>query len=197
MDSSTAWQHIDADRSWSADLPEVLPSEGWEHPSLCTWVPRNTVQRRGGTMTTIHVPAGEGQHYPMIDGDHVAKVSVRDACGAFEVFEVVAPAGPMAPPHVSPWTGVLFLLEGRITSLVDGTPYDVQPGGLVVVPAGVPATFEVTAESARFLAVTTGDGAGRFFGDFSRSVPADRPAEVSMEAILSVTTRHGVHLAGT
>ena len=69
-------------------------------------------------MTSIHVPPGEGQHYPMIDGDHVAKATVQDSAGSFEVFEVVAPAAPMAPPHVSPWSGVLYLVEGRVTALV-------------------------------------------------------------------------------
>jgi quercetin dioxygenase-like cupin family protein len=146
-------------------------------------------------MSTVHVPPGQGRHYPMIDGDHVAKAAVHDTGGAFEVFEVVAPAAPMAPPHVSPWTGVLFLLEGRITAHVDGTSYDVQPGGLVVFPAGKPATFEVAGESARFLAITAGDGAGRFFADFAGSVPADGPVEDSMAAIRSVTSRHGVTLA--
>jgi len=147
-------------------------------------------------MTTIHVRPGEGRHHLMIDGDHVAKAVVRDACGTFEVFEVDAPAAPMAPPHVSPWTGVLFLLEGRITTLVDGTSYDVEPGGLVVVPAGTPATFAVVGESARLLVITSGDGAGRFFADFAGSVPVDQPAEDSMAAILAVTGRHGVALAG-
>jgi quercetin dioxygenase-like cupin family protein len=147
--------------------------------------------------STTYLPAGAGQHYPMIDGDHIAKAAVIDACGAFEVFEVVAPAMPMAPPHASPWSGVLFLLEGRITALVDGTEYDVEPGGLVVAPAGTPVTFEVVGETARLLAITTGDAAGRFFADFSRSVPSDRPAEASIEAILSVTARHGVTLAGS
>jgi len=147
-------------------------------------------------MTTIHVQPGEGLRYTMIDGDHVAKATVQDAAGAFEVFEIIAPAGPMAPPHVSPWTGVLFLIEGRITALVDGTPYDVEPGGLVVFPAGTPSTFEVVGESARFVAVTSGDGAGRFFADFAGSVPVDQPVEDSMAAILSVTRRHGVALAG-
>jgi hypothetical protein len=85
-------------------------------------------------MSTIHVRPGEGRHYPMIDGDHIAKVAVHDAGGAFEVFEVVAPAKPMSPPHVSPWTGVLFLLEGGITALVDGTSYAVEPGGLIPIP---------------------------------------------------------------
>lgn len=147
-------------------------------------------------MSTIHVRPGEGRHYPMIDGDHIAKAAVKDACGTFEVFEVVAPASPMAPPHVSPWTGVLFLLEGRITALVDGTSYDVEPGGVVVFPAGTPSTFEVVGQSARFVAITSGDGAGRFFDDFANSVPASHPVEDSMATILSVTTRHGVALGG-
>ena len=148
-------------------------------------------------MTTIHVRPGEGEHYCMIDGDHVAKAAVKDACGAFEVFEVIAPAAPMAPPHVSPWTGVLFLLEGRITAVVDGTSYDVEPGGVVVLPAGRSGTFGVVGESARFVAVTSGDGAGKFFADFASSVSVDQTVEESMAAIISVTQRHGVALAGT
>ena len=147
-------------------------------------------------MSTIHVRPGEGRHYPMIDGDHIAKATVQDACGAFEVFESIAPAAPMAHPHISPWTSVLFLLEGRITAVVDGTSHDVEPGGLVVFPAGTPGTFEVVGDSARALAITTGDGAGRFFADFASSVPAGQPAADSMAAILSVTERHGVALAG-
>jgi len=147
-------------------------------------------------MTTIHVPPGEGRSYQMIDGDHVMKVAVQDGAGALEVFEVRADAAPMAPPHVSPWTGVLYLLEGRVTALVDGTTYAVEPGGVVVFPAGTPSTFEVVGESARFVAVTTGLGAGRFFADFAGSVPPDRPVAESLDAIRSVTTRHGVRVAG-
>lgn len=147
-------------------------------------------------MNTIHVRSGEGRHHPMIDGDHVAKAAVAGDGGAFEVFEVVASAPGMAPPHVSPWTGVLYLLEGRVTAVVDGSPYDVAPGDLVVFPAGTPATFEVVGGSARFLAITTGHGAGRFFEDFAQSVRPDAPPEESMDTILSVTRRHGVALAG-
>lgn len=147
-------------------------------------------------MSTIHVRPEEGQRYPMIDGDHIAKAAIHDTNGAFEVFEVIAPAAPMAPPHVSPWTGVLFLLEGRVTALVDGTTYDVEPGGVVVFPAGTPSSFEVVGDSARFVAITSGDRAGRFFADFSGSVPSDQRVEESMETILSVTQRHGVRLAG-
>jgi quercetin dioxygenase-like cupin family protein len=148
-------------------------------------------------MVTIHVRPGEGRHHPMIDGDHVAKAAVHDGCGVFEVFEVSASASPMPPPHVSPWTSVLYLLEGRITAVVGGNPYEVEPGGVVVFPAGTSATFGVVGESARFLAITSGDGAGRFFADFASTVPANRPAEESLAAILSVTRRHGVAVAGS
>ena len=147
-------------------------------------------------MSTIHVRPGDGRHYPMIDEDHIAKATVQDAGGAFEVFEVIAPARPMSPPHVSPWSAALFLLEGRITALVDETSYDVEPGALVVAPAGMPWAFAVLSESARILVITSGDGAGRFFADFAGSVPADQPVEDSMAAILSVTQRHGVALVG-
>jgi quercetin dioxygenase-like cupin family protein len=156
----------------------------------------HTTLREGEAMTAIHVPPGEGQHYPMIDGDHVAKTAVRDSNGAFEVFEVFAPAAPMAPLHISPWSGVLFLLEGRVTALVGNTTYEVGPGGVVVFPAGTPSSFEVVGESARFVAITSGDRAGRFFADFAGSVPVDRHFEESMDAILAVTQRHGVQLAG-
>jgi len=143
---------------------------------------------------TPYIAPGEGDRYPMIDGDHIEKIAVRDDCGAFEVFEVEAPAAPMAPPHVSPWTGVLYLLEGSVTAVVGGTSYEVEPGGMVIFPAGTPSTFGVIGDSARFLAITSGDGAGRFFADFASSVPTDRPVGESMEAIVSVAQRHGVGL---
>ena len=102
----------------------------------------------------------------------------------------------MAPPHISPWTGVLYLIEGRVTALVGDSSYDVEPGGVVVFPAGTPSSFEVLGDSARFVAITSGDRAGPFFADFASSVPSERPVEESLEAILSVTQRHGVRLAG-
>jgi quercetin dioxygenase-like cupin family protein len=148
-------------------------------------------------MTTIHIPPGEGRHYPMLDGDHVAKASVRDTAGSFEVFEVSAPAAPMAPPHVSPWSSVLYLVEGQVRALVGERSYDVRPGGVVVFPAGTPSTFEVVGDSAaRFVAITSGDSAGRFFADFAHTVPVDQSIEHSLEAIQSVTQRHGVFLVG-
>ena len=35
MDRNAVWRHIDAERSWVADLLESLPEEAWQGPSLC------------------------------------------------------------------------------------------------------------------------------------------------------------------
>jgi quercetin dioxygenase-like cupin family protein len=145
--------------------------------------------------TMTYVPPGGGTSHRMIDGDHVAKATVVDRLASFEVFEVIAQAGPPAPPHVSPWTGVLYLLEGGVTAQLEGQTVEVEPGGLVVFPAGAACTFTVTAEPARFLAITTGDQAGRFFADFAASVSPDAPLESVLPDIMAVTDRHGVRVA--
>ena len=144
------------------------------------------------TTTATYVRPDEGVHHPMSDGDHVAKAVVRGPDGAFEVFEVHAAVGPAVPPHVSPWAGVLYVLEGTVTAWVDGVSHVVERGGLVTMPAGTPCTFSVPQGTARFLALTTGEGAGRFFADFAASVPPDAPTEEAMATIAAVTARHGV-----
>ena len=56
-------------------------------------------------MSTIHVRPGEGRHYPMIDGDHIAKAAVKDAFGTFEVFEVVVALSTQVGPTVTEVSG--------------------------------------------------------------------------------------------
>ena len=42
MDRDTVWGHIDAERTWMADLLESLPEEDWNRPSLCAgWTIRD------------------------------------------------------------------------------------------------------------------------------------------------------------
>ena len=147
-------------------------------------------------MTTLIVRNDEGRHHPMIDGDHVAKAVVSDSQGSFEVFEVHAPLLPAAPPHISPWTGVLYLLEGRVRVVCDDREDTLGPGDVATLPAGVACTFAPEGGPARFLAITSGGGAGRVFADFAASVPADAPVEEAFAEILAVAARHGVRVAG-
>jgi quercetin dioxygenase-like cupin family protein len=128
----------------------------------------------------------------MPDGAHVVKAGPEDTGGAFEVFEVDAPRIPPAPPHRGPWTSTLHLLTGSIRFSVDDEAFDLEPGETITVLAGHAFTFEVLSDRARFLAVTSGDRAGRFFADFADTVPIDRPMQEVYPEVLAVTQRHRV-----
>jgi quercetin dioxygenase-like cupin family protein len=143
------------------------------------------------------VAPGEGTRFDMIDGAHVLKAGVEETGSGFEVFEVAATRAPAVPPHTAPWHGVLYVLAGELRVEVDGDMHDLVPGATVTLPAGIPNTFTVTSDTARFLAVTAGTGASRFFADFARSVQADRPVRDLMPDIQSVTRRHGVSIVPT
>lgn len=144
------------------------------------------------TPSTTYVAPDEGARHRMPDGVHITKATVRDTEGAFELFEIRAVAGPPAPRHVSPWSGVVYVLEGTVTAVVDGTSYRVRPGGLVTMPAGVPCAFGVDDGEARFLAITTGDRTGRFFAEAAASMVPGAPLEQAMASLADVSTRYGV-----
>lgn len=135
---------------------------------------------------------GAGEPLNMIDGVHTVKVAAEHTGGAYEVFEIEALPGPAAPPHAAPWSGTCYVLEGSIEMHLPDKSYSLAPGASITVPAGTHCTFEVTSESAKFLAFTTGDGAGKFFADFAREIPADRPLPEVLPIILRVIERHGV-----
>ncbi|WP_020423381.1 cupin domain-containing protein [Amycolatopsis sp. ATCC 39116] len=138
---------------------------------------------------------GEGLPLAMSDGIHTVKAGAEHTGSVYEVFEVDAPRAPAAPPHRSPWAGTMYVLDGAVTVQADGETHDLGPGAAITIPAQCAFTFEVTTENARLLAVTTGDGAGRFFADFAATVPADRPLEEVLPRLLEVTRRHGVSIA--
>lgn len=154
------------------------------------------VHTAGGPMgTAAHTtPPGAGASYEMTDGTHTELIDPADVGDSFEVFEVTVSAAPAAPPHASPWHGVLVVLEGEVTVHANGTAHALAPGAAITLPADVPYTYQVTTQEARFLAVTSGTEAGRFFADFAASVPTDRPVPEILPQLIAVTARHGVRL---
>lgn len=110
------------------------------------------------TVTARHTRPEEGVRFEMPDGAHIVKASAEETGGAFEVFEVEAPAAPSAPLHRSPWTGAIYLLEGSLRIRFEDGQVDVTPGSSITIPGETAFTFDVLSESARFLAVTGGTG---------------------------------------
>jgi quercetin dioxygenase-like cupin family protein len=144
---------------------------------------------------TVHIIGpDEGARVDMADGVYVVKASAEETGGAFEVFEVEAPAIPSGPLHRSPWTGTIYVLEGKVVIRFEDGHLSLTPGLSITIPAQTACTFDVLGESARFLAVTSGDRAGKFFADFAANVPAGRPFEEIFPQVAAVTGRHGVSI---
>jgi len=101
-------------------------------------------------------------------------VSHDDGADGISVIESLAPQGDSPPYHVHRTEDEVFrVLEGELTLLVDGERRTVGAGETVLAPKGVPHTYRVASEQARWLVVTTK-------GDFERFVrAAARPAEAA------------------
>lgn len=147
------------------------------------------------SLTVHHTGPGEGIPLAMIDGIHTVKAGAEHTGGVCEVFEVDAVRGPAAPPHRSPWAVTCYLLHGTVRVEFADQTHQLTPGASLTIPANTAYTFVVTSDSAKFLAVTTGSGAGKFFADMAEHMPRDRPLEELMPLLIEITQRHGVSFA--
>jgi quercetin dioxygenase-like cupin family protein len=142
---------------------------------------------------TVHITRpDEGARLDMPDGVYLVKASAEETGGAFEVFEVEASGIPSGPLHRSPWAGTVYVLEGSLMVRFEDGEVSLTAGSSITIPGQTAVTFDVLGESARFLAVTSGDRAGKFFADFAANVPAGRPFEEIFPQVAAVTGRHGV-----
>lgn len=69
-------------------------------------------------MSTIHVRLGEGRHYPMTDGDHIARATVQDACDSV----------PTDQPAQDSMTAILSVTSRHGVALA-GVPADLPRSG--------------------------------------------------------------------
>jgi Uncharacterized conserved protein, contains double-stranded beta-helix domain len=143
-------------------------------------------------MTPHHTPPGAGPRLDTFDGVHTVKVGAEHTGGAYEIFEVDAPRAPAIPLHRTPWAKSFYLLDGGMTVQVDENRYELEPGSTITIPAGAAHTFEVTTASAKLLAFTLTDGAGRLFADIVASVPRDRPMHEVVPMLVQVAQRNDV-----
>ena len=102
------------------------------------------------------------------------RVAHDDGDDGISVIESLARRGDSPPYHIHHTEDEGFtVLEGMLELVVDGETVSLQAGNGRLAPKGVPHTYRVASETARWLVVTTE-------GDFERFVrDAARPAEWS------------------
>jgi quercetin dioxygenase-like cupin family protein len=117
-------------------------------------------QRAGGAMSApvpITRADGEGERLWFAGGGvQTWKATSADTGGSFILFEDVMTRGKLTPLHRHPEVDeTVYVLEGEILVHHDGDEHRVGPGGVSMVPRGVPHAFTVLSESARMLCMQT------------------------------------------
>jgi quercetin dioxygenase-like cupin family protein len=131
-------------------------------------------------------------------------VAHADGGDGVSVMDSRARRGDSPPYHVHTTEDETFhVVEGELVALVDGELRRARAGDTVLLPKGVPHTYCVVSEEARWLVVTTN-------GDFERFVratarPAERdglpaesgpPTPEQQAALGDLAGRHGIQLIG-
>lgn len=149
------------------------------------------------------VDRDEGEHRHFLN--HVATTKIDPGeSGSLSAIEFVAPKGFGPPLHVhEDEDEMMVVLDGEIVFRSGGREQTGVSGSTVFLPRGVPHTFQVLSESARFTTVTASPkGAPRFgrfvaeLGDDLAEPVAPDPVEIDPGAVAEAGARHGITILG-
>ena len=123
-------------------------------------------------------PAGSGR-VAIAFGAHAVRISGEETGGALGVIEATLPPGGGPPMHLHEREDELFrVLSGRFGFWCGLDYVELEAGGLVALPRGVPHRFQNVGESdGTVMAIVTPGGFERFFLDIEAKAPAG-PAEI-------------------
>jgi quercetin dioxygenase-like cupin family protein len=175
-----------------ASVPDTLHTEGGEEQM--TNVTTNAEPNLVGP--------GEGDAYWFLGALATIKASTESTGGGVAVIEHLAPRGHGSPLHVhtreDEW---FYILEGELTFWVDGQVSVASAGSFVYGPKGLPHTFIVSSELARFLLVTEPAGFERFTRALGqpaerREIPPPATEPPDVEGLAKLAARFGLQIVG-
>jgi quercetin dioxygenase-like cupin family protein len=131
-------------------------------------------------------------------------VAHADGEDGLSVMVSTARRGDSPPYHVHHTEDEAFhLLEGELVVLVDGRTLRARAGETHLLVKGVPHTFRVVSERARWLVTTTRGDFERFVREVARPAlveelppPSGPPSEADAAALGEIAARHGIELLG-
>jgi quercetin dioxygenase-like cupin family protein len=150
----------------------------------------------------IALGPGQGDSLWFLGALLTVKSSADTTGGRVAVIEHRAARGMGSPLHVhsreDEW---FYVLEGELTFWVGGETIDAPAGAFVYGPQGIPHTFVVASEEARFLLVTEPAGFERFVAEIA--VPAERPEippaatePPDVEGLTRAAAAYGIDIVG-
>ena len=128
-----------------------------------------------------------------LDGEH--------SDGTLDLVESVGRRGEMPPLHVHHREDEYFvLLEGVLTVYIPGEERRLGAGEAAFAPKGVPHTYRIESEEARWLAISSPSGFASFVAAVAEPAesemlpPADAP--VGLAQLETAAAAHGIELLG-
>jgi quercetin dioxygenase-like cupin family protein len=120
------------------------------------------------------------------------------------VMEHQASRGDSPPLHVHRNEDEVFhLLEGELRIRLGDQDLRASAGETLIAPKGLPHTYRIESETARWLTVTTGEDFERFVRTFGRVAerdglpdPSGPPTPEQAQEMAAACLRHGNELVG-
>jgi quercetin dioxygenase-like cupin family protein len=135
--------------------------------------------------------------------DGLVRVRAAGRPGGVSVLEHEARLGDSPPLHDHRDDDEVFqVLDGRLRLQVGDDELTAGPGDVLTAPRGVPHSYVVETERARWLVITPGDGFERFVVAASRPAETDdlpEPTPVTpelAEGLGRLAAAHGIDLVG-
>lgn len=152
--------------------------------------------------TAIVAPPGAGEAIWFLGFLTTIKSSAESTAGGVAVIEHLGPRGSGSPLHVhsreDEW---FYVLDGELTFWVGGETTVAPAGTFVYGPRGIPHTFLVSSETARFLLVTEPAGFERFIREVGEPAsapvippPPTEPPDVA--ALTQAAAELGIEIVG-
>ena len=129
------------------------------------------------------------------------KVSREQCGGRFSLLESLGARGDSPPPHIHHDEDEVFhVIEGELSLTVDGERTAVPAGQTAFAPRGVPHTYRVESEQARWLVLTAPGEFESFVRAASRPAerptlpPAVDPSPEQVAGLARLSAAHGIEL---
>ncbi len=129
------------------------------------------------------------------------RLDAEHSDGTLDVVESVGRCGEMPPLHVHHREDEYFvMLDGELTVYVPGESRRVSAGEAAFAPKGVPHTYRIESEEARWLAISSPSGFASFVAAVAEPAesetlpPADAP--VGLAQLEAAAAAHGIELLG-
>lgn len=145
----------------------------------------------------------EGEHYEFLNVLATIKATAAHG-GAMTAVEFDQPKGFGPPLHChEDEDEIIVVLDGTVTLRSGDTEIHAEAGAFVMLPHGIPHTFQVTSETSRMISITAAVNATPQFDQMVSTLgtPTERaeipePREIDPAHVAQVTGAHGIEILG-